>query len=60
MTKRLLLEIKLVEESEHRSNREIIDDVYFDIMEGRCIIPWCDSALKVIKLSDLKGIDFKR
>ena len=52
MTKKLLLEIKLVKESENTPNREIINDVYFDIMEGKCIIPWCDSVLKIIQLKE--------
>lgn len=50
MTKKLLLELKLVKESENTPNREIIDDVYSDIVEGKCIIPWCDTVLKIIKL----------
>jgi hypothetical protein len=49
MTKKLVLEFTLVPESESASSRKIIDDVYCDIMEGRCIIPWCGSVLKVIR-----------
>jgi hypothetical protein len=51
MTKKLLIEIKLVKESEQKPNGEIINDVFLDIMEGRCIIPWCDSVQKVIKIN---------
>ncbi len=48
--KRLLIEIKLVEESKYTTSKEIIDDVYYDIAEGRCIIPWCASVLKVVQV----------
>jgi hypothetical protein len=51
MTKKMLIEIKLVKESEQAPNNEIIDEIYLDIMEGRCIIPWCDTVQKVIKVS---------
>jgi hypothetical protein len=52
MTKKLLLEIKLVQESENTPSREIIDEVYEDIKEGRCIIPWCSTIIKVIQVGE--------
>ncbi|MCW4025742.1 MAG: hypothetical protein NWF01_12050 [Candidatus Bathyarchaeota archaeon] len=50
MTKKMLIEIKLVQESENTPNNTIIDEIYFDIMEGRCIIPWCDTVQKIINI----------
>lgn len=50
MTKKLLIEIKLVQESENTPNNTIINDIYSDIMEGRCIIPWCDTVQKIINI----------
>jgi hypothetical protein len=47
---RLLIEIKLVKESEGKTSREIIDEIYYDIIDGKCIIPWCDSVLKIVKI----------
>jgi hypothetical protein len=51
MTKKLLIEIKLVKESEQKPNNEIINEIYSEIMEGDCIIPWCDTVQKIIKVN---------
>jgi hypothetical protein len=50
MDKKILIEIKLVPESQQKTNQEIINEIYADIMEGRCVIPYCQSVLKIIKI----------
>jgi hypothetical protein len=54
MTK-MLIEIKLVKECEQKPNNEIINEIFSDINEGRCIIPWCDSVEKVIRIKSAPG-----
>jgi hypothetical protein len=47
MAKKVLIEISLVEESEEKANKEIVDEIFNDLSEGISVIPWCKKVEKV-------------
>jgi hypothetical protein len=50
MPQKILIEIKLVPESQQKNTQEIINEIYTDIMEGKCVIPYCQSVQKIVKI----------
>lgn len=48
MTKRLLIEFFLVEESAEKPNREIEDEIREEFLAGNAHIPWCREIKKVV------------
>ncbi|MCW4044098.1 MAG: hypothetical protein NWE94_01100 [Candidatus Bathyarchaeota archaeon] len=52
MTKKVIIELSLVDESRNKVNQQIVDEIFSDISEGRIIIPWCKKVEKVVVIED--------
>ena len=57
MSKKVLIEISLVEEFIEKSNQEIVDEIFKEITEGTTIIPWCKKVNKVVVLESLSSFN---
>ena len=47
MTKKVLIELTLVEECTEKTNQEIINEIFKDLSSGEIVIPWCKEVSKV-------------
>jgi len=47
MAKRVVIELSLVEESVGKANKDIEEEIFNDLCEGRQVIPWCKKVEKV-------------
>jgi hypothetical protein len=47
MSKRVVIELSLVEESAEKSNKEIVDEIFSVFSQGRLCVPWCKKVEKV-------------
>lgn len=48
MSKKVIIEISLVEESCEKTDDEIANEIFRDLAEGAIIIPWCGKVNKVV------------
>ena len=48
MSKKVVIEISLVEESSEKTNDEIANEIFKELSEGAAIIPWCGKVKKVV------------
>jgi hypothetical protein len=47
MAKRVIIVLSLVEESTGKANKEIEEEIFNDLCEGKQVIPWCKTVEKV-------------
>ena len=50
MSKKVLIEMSLVDECSERTNQELVDEIFNELHEGRTVIPWCKKVDKVAVL----------
>ena len=48
MSKKALIEISLVEESDEKTNDEIAKEILKELTESAAVIPWCRQVNKVV------------
>ena len=47
MVKRVVIVLSLVKESAEIANKDIEEEIFNDLCEGRQVIPWCKKVEKV-------------
>ncbi len=47
MSRKVLIELALVEECAKKANMEIINEIFADLSNGEIVIPWCNQVKKV-------------